>query len=60
MGDEFLIKLGEQKMKLDYADIQVLKILLLSDLNDADYFEIRESITIKAWPRDIETGESLR
>jgi hypothetical protein len=32
---------------------------LLSDLNDADYFEIRESITIKAWPRDIETGENL-
>ena len=60
MGDEFLIKLGEQKIKLDYADMQVLKILLLSDLNDVDYFEIRESITIKAWPRDIETGESLR
>jgi hypothetical protein len=40
--------------------MQVLKILLLSDLEGTDYFEIRESITIKAWPRDIETGESLR
>jgi len=58
--DGFLIKIGEQKIKLDYAEMQVLKILLLSDLNDADYFEIRESTTIKAWPRDIETGESLR
>jgi hypothetical protein len=58
--DGFLVKVGEQKIKLDYAEMQVLKILLLSDLNDADYFEIRESITIKAWPRDIETGESLR
>ena len=59
VGDGFVIKIGEQKMKLDYADMQVLKILLLSDLEDTDYFEIRESITIKAWPRDIETGESL-
>ena len=58
--DGFLVKVGEQKIKLDYSEMQVLKILLLSDLNDADYFEIRESITIKAWPRDIETGESLR
>ena len=58
--DGFLVKVGEQNIKLDYAEMQVLKILLLSDLNDADYFEIRESITIKAWPRDIETGESLR
>ena len=57
--DGFLVKVGEQKIKLDYAEMQVLKILLLSDLNDADYFEIRESITIKAWPRDIETGENL-
>jgi hypothetical protein len=47
-------------MTLDYAEMQVLKILLLADTNDVDYFEIRESITIKAWPRDIETGESLR
>jgi hypothetical protein len=60
IDDGFLIKIGEQKMKLDYADMQVLKILLLADINDVDYFEIRESITIKAWPRDIETGESLR
>jgi len=60
MGDEFLIKIGEQKMKLDYADMQVLKILLLSDLEDTDYFEIRESITIKKWPKGIGTEESLR
>jgi len=57
--DGFLIKIGDKKIELDYSDMQVLKILLLSDLNDADYFEIRESITIKAWPRDIETGENL-
>ena len=56
----YLIEIGTQKMRLDYGDIQVLKILLLADKNDVDYFEIRESITIKAWPRDIETGESLR
>ena len=58
--DGFVIKIGEQKMTLDYAEMQVLKILILSDTNNLDYFEIRESITIKAWPRDIETGESLR
>ena len=58
--DGFVVKVGEQKMKLDYADMQVLKILLLSDTNDLDYFEIRESITIKAWPRDIEIDENLR
>ena len=57
--DGFVIKIGEQKIKLDYAEMQVLKILLLSDLEGTDYFEIRESITIKAWPRDIETGENL-
>jgi hypothetical protein len=60
IDDGYVIKIGEQKMKLDFADLQVLKILLLADLEDTDYFEIRESITIKAWPRDIETGESLR
>jgi len=60
MGDEFLIKLGEQKMKLYYADIQVLKILLLSELNDVDYFEIRESKTIKTWPKGTGIEESLR
>ena len=49
--DGFLVKVGEQKMKLDYADMQVLKILLLSEPNDVDYFEIRESITIKTWPK---------
>jgi hypothetical protein len=58
--DGNVIKIGNQKMKLDFADLQVLQILLLADTNDTDYFEIRESITIKAWPRDIETGESLR
>ena len=58
--DGFVVKVGEQKMKLDYADMQVLKILLLSELNDVDYFEIRESITIKKWPRDIEIDENLR
>jgi hypothetical protein len=60
IGHQVVIKIGEQKMTLDYAEMQVLKILLLSDLEGTDYFEIRESITIKAWPRDIETGESLR
>jgi hypothetical protein len=56
---DFVIKIGEQKMTLDYADMQVLKILLLADTDDTDYFEIRESIIIKAWPRDIEIGENL-
>ena len=51
IDDGFVIKIGEQKMKLDYADMQVLKILLLSEINDVDYFEIRESITIKKWPK---------
>jgi hypothetical protein len=49
--DGYVIKVGEQKMKLDYAEIQVLKILLLSDLEDSDCFEIRESKTIKKWPK---------
>jgi len=49
--DGYVIKVGEQKMKLDFADIQVLKILLLSDLEDSDYFEIRESKTIKKWTK---------
>ncbi len=57
--DGFVIKIGEQKMTLDYAEMQVLKILLLSDLEGTDYFEIRESITIKAWPRDIEIDGNL-
>jgi hypothetical protein len=60
IDDGFLIKIGDKKIELNYCDMQVLKILLLSDLEGTDYFEIRESITIKAWPRDIETGESLR
>ena len=55
----YIIKIGEQKMKLDFADLEVLQILLLADTNDADYFEIRESTTIKKWPKDIETGENL-
>ena len=58
--DGYVIKIAGQKIKLDFSDIQVLKILLLADTNDADYFEIRESTTIKAWPRDIETGDVLR
>ena len=57
--DGFVIKVGEQKMKLDYADMQVLKILLLSEINDVDYFEIRESITIKKWPKATETDGNL-
>ena len=60
IDDGFVVKIGEQKMKLDYADMQVLKILLLSELNDVDYFEIRESITIKKWPKDTGIEESLR
>ena len=60
VGHGVVIKIGEQKMKLDYADMQVLKILLLSDLEDTDYFEIRESITIKKWPKDTGIEESLR
>jgi hypothetical protein len=60
--DGFIVKVGEQKMKLDFADMQVLKILLLSDLEDADYFEIRESKTIKKWPQaeDTEIEGNLR
>jgi hypothetical protein len=58
--DGFVVKVGEQKIKLDYAEMQVLKILLLSDLNDADYFEIRESTTIKKWPKGTGIEESLR
>lgn len=54
IDDGFIVKVGEQKMKLGYDDMQVLKILLLSDLEDTDYFEIRESITIKKWPKGIE------
>ena len=57
--DGFLIKIGDKKIELDYSDMQVLKILLLSNLEDTDYFEIRESITIKAWPRDIEIDGNL-
>jgi len=60
--DGYVIKIGTQKMRLDFADMQVLKILLLADLEDTDYFEIRESTTIKTWLQieDTEIGESLR
>jgi len=60
IADGFLIKIGENKIELDYCDLQVLKILLLSDLEDTDYFEIRESTTIKKWPKDTEIEGSLR
>ena len=60
IADGFLIKIGENKIELDYCDIQVLKILLLSDLEDTDYFEIRESTTIKKWPKDTGIEGSLR
>ena len=56
----YLIEIGTQKMRLDYGDIQVLKILLLADKNDVDYFEIRESKTIKTWPKATGIEESLR
>jgi len=60
IADGFLIKIGENKIELDYCDMQVLKILLLSDLEDTDYFEIRESTTIKKWPKDTGIEGSLR
>ena len=60
IDDGFLIKIGDKKIELDYCDMQVLKILLLSDLEDTDYFEIRESITIKKWPKGTGIEENLR
>jgi hypothetical protein len=60
IDDGYVIKIGEQKMKLDFADLQVLKILLLADLEDTDYFEIRESTTIKKWPKATGIEGSLR
>ena len=60
VGHGVVIKIGEQKMTLDYEDMLVLKILLLSEINDVDYFEIRESTTIKTWPKGTGTEESLR
>ena len=60
IADGFLIKIGDNKIELDYCDMQVLKILLLSDLEDTDYFEIRESTTIKKWPKDTGIEGSLR
>ena len=56
----YVIKIGEQKMKLDFADLQILQILLLADTNDTDYFEIRESKTIKKWPKGTEIVGNLR
>ena len=58
--DGFLIKIGDKKIELDYSDMQVLKILLLADLEDTDYFEIRESTTIKKWQKDTGIEGSLR
>ena len=58
--DGFLIKIGDKKIELDYSDMQVLKILLLADTNDVDYFEIRESKTIKTWPKATGIEGSLR
>jgi hypothetical protein len=55
-----LIEIGTQKMRLDYGDMQILKILLLADTNDVDYFEIRESKTIKTWPKATGIEGSLR
>ena len=60
IDDGYVIKIGEQKMKLDFADLQVLKILLLADLEDTDYFEIRESKIIKTWPKATGIEGSLR
>ena len=60
VGHGVVIKIGEQKMTLDYEDMLVLKILLLSEINDVDYFEIRESITIKKWPKGTGIEESSR
>lgn len=61
IDDGFMIKIGCNKIKLDYADMQVLKILLLSDLEDTDYFEIRDSKTIRKWSptEDTETKGNL-
>lgn len=59
IDDGYAIKIGEQKMKLDFADLQVLKILLLADTDDTDYFEIRESTTIKTWPKGTGIEENL-
>lgn len=60
--NDIIIKIGKQTIKLDYAEYLVLKILIASDLNDTDSFEIRESKTIKKWGKgeDIEIVESLK
>ena len=60
LEEGYVIKIADKKIKLDFCDMQVLKILLLSDLTDSDYFEIRESTTIKKWPKDIEIEDVLR
>lgn len=59
LEEGYVIKIAGQKIKLDFSDIQVLKILLLAE-NNSDYFEIRESTTIKKWPKGIEIEDVLR
>ena len=59
LEEGYVIKIAGQKIKLDFSDIQVLKILLLAE-NNSDYFEIKESITIKKWPKGIEIEDVLR
>jgi hypothetical protein len=59
LEEGYVIKIAGQKIKLDFSDIKVLKILLLAQY-DSDYFEIKESITIKKWPKDIEIEENLK
>lgn len=61
-GDGVKIKIGKETMDLDFCDYLVLKILIASDLNDTDSFEIRESKTIKKWgnAEDTEIVESLK
>jgi len=61
-GDGVKIKIGKETIDLDFCDYLVLKILIASDLNDTDSFEIRESKTIKKWgnAEDIEIDGSLK
>lgn len=59
LEEGYVIKIAGQKIKLDFSDIQVLKILLLAE-NNSDYFEIKESITIKKWQKGIEIEDVLR
>jgi len=61
-GDGVKIRIGTQVMDLDFCDYLVLKILIASDLNDNDHFEIRKSKTIKKWGSEgvTEIEESLK